>query len=199
MSSEIETTRFFTIGNSKVSIGRFSYGFENIIVNQWGEGASLGIGSFCSIASATIFLGGNHRVDWITTYPFGHIYADRLGGRRIKGHPSTNGDVIIENDVWVGHNTTIMSGVTIGDGAVISANSHIVNDVAPYSIVGGNPAREIKLRFSPEIRKLLLELKWWELPLDFIKTKAAELCHYPDAEMLHNLLEYSQNYPRSDY
>ena len=196
MSSDVSVTRFFNVGNSKISVGRFSYGFENITVKQWGGGASLEIGSFCSIASATIYLGGNHRVDWITTYPFGHIYADELGGTAIKGHPSTNGDVIIKNDVWLGQNTTIMSGVTIGDGAAIAANSHVVKDVGAYSIVGGNPAREIKIRFTPEIRDLLLELRWWELPLDFIKAITSELSHSPDIEALQRLLERSRNFPR---
>ncbi|MBO1058710.1 MAG: hypothetical protein HEQ27_20245 [Dolichospermum sp. JUN01] len=118
MSSDVSVTRFFIQGKSKISVGRFSYGLENISIYEWGEGAALKIGSFCSIASATIFLGGNHRSDWITTYPFGHIYTDKLGGAGIKGHPSTRGDVIIKNDVWVGHNATILSGVTIGSEAL---------------------------------------------------------------------------------
>jgi hypothetical protein len=75
---------------------------------------------------------------------------------------NTNGSVKIGNDVWIGHGSTIMSGVTIGDGVIIAANSHVVKSVEPYSIVGGNPAKHIKYRFSPEQIKNLLEIKWWD-------------------------------------
>src|SRR5579871_3351215 len=119
-----------TVGNSKVIIGRYTYGFENLSVREWSEGATLKIGSFCSLApSITILLGGNHRKDWITTFPFGQIYQDELGGTDIDGRPLTNGDVVIGDDVWIGYGVTIMSGVTIGSGAVLAANSHVVKDV----------------------------------------------------------------------
>jgi len=75
---------------------------------------------------------------------------------------TTKGDVIIGNDVWVASYTTIMSGVTIGDGAVIANNSHVVKNVEPYSLVGGNPAKFIKYRFTEEQIKKLLEIKWWD-------------------------------------
>ena len=75
------TKRTELIGNSPISIGRFTYGFENVVEKQWGDGAALTIGAFCSIADdVTIFLGGNHRTDWITTHPFGHIFVNELGG-----------------------------------------------------------------------------------------------------------------------
>ena len=130
------------ISNSNVTIGRFSYGIKNITVSTWGEGANLKIGSFCSLASSiNIFLGGNHRVDWAPTYPFGHIFVEDLGGTEIKGHPSTNGDVNIGHDVWIGQNVTIMSGINISSGAVIATNSTVVKDIDPYEIVGGNPSK----------------------------------------------------------
>lgn len=84
-------------------------------------------------------MGGNHRTDWLTTYPFGHIHKDIFTNFSGVGHPATKGSVVIGNDVWIGTNVTIMSGVSIGDGAVIANNSHVVKDVLPYSIVGGNP------------------------------------------------------------
>ena len=91
------------IGRSPITFGRFTYGYENISVFQSGEGAALKVGAFCSIAPmVTIFLGGNHRTDWISTFPFGHIFQDELGEEIIPGHPSTNGDVIIGDDVWIG-------------------------------------------------------------------------------------------------
>ena len=74
---------------------------------------------------------------------------------------TTRGDVIIGNDVWIADNVTIMSGVRIGDGAVIACNSHVVKDVEPYSIVGGNPAKFIKHRFTQEQIECLLKIKWW--------------------------------------
>ena len=177
------------VGNSQILLGRFSYGFENITVRQWGEGASLKIGAFCSIAnSITVFLGGNHRADWITTFPFGHIFQDELGGDHIKGHPKTNGDVTIGNDVWVGSGVTIMSGVFIGDGAVLAANSTVVKDVEPYSVVGGNPAKTLKKRFDSEVVDLLLALEWWLLPLEDIKSLQTILCSSPDVGVLRELV-----------
>jgi len=177
------------VGKSLITVGRFTYDMENISVVEYGEGASLKIGSFCSIASSvTIFLGGNHRLDWITTFPFGHVFQEELGGEDIKGHPATNGDVIIGNDVWIGRGATIMSGVTIGDGAVIAANAHVVKNVMAYEIVGGNPAKVIRNRFSNEIKALLLKLAWWDLPLDVIKTISKDLSVAPDIDGLKKLL-----------
>jgi acetyltransferase-like isoleucine patch superfamily enzyme len=122
-------TKTGIIGSSPISVGRFTYGFENISILQWNEGAALKIGAFCSIAkNISIFLGGNHKVDWITTFPFGHIYQTELGEAQVKGHPASNGDVEIGDDVWIGTGVTIMPGVTIGTGSVIAANSHVVNE-----------------------------------------------------------------------
>lgn len=144
-----------------MKVGRHTYGHNNINI-IWNQ-ASLEIGSFCSIAAnCNIYLGGNHRTDWITTYPFGHINKHIFNKFNGEGHPATKGKVVIGNDVWIGNNVTIMSGVTIGDGAVIACNSHVVKDVEPYSIVGGNPARLIKYRFDKETIEKLLKLKWWE-------------------------------------
>ena len=143
-----------------MSYGKYTYG--NPTVREWGEGAKLTIGNFCSIAeNVRIYLGGNHRTDWVTTFPFGNIDKNIFNKFDGTGHPSTKGDVIIGNDVWIGINATIMSGVTIGDGAVIAANSHVVKNVEAYSIVGGNPAKFIKYRFTPEQIEKLLQIKWW--------------------------------------
>ena len=140
--------------------GKHTYG--NPIIHSWGENAKLVVGNFCSIASnCNVYLGGNHRTDWVTTYPFGHINQNIFNNFNGVGHPSTKGDVIIGNDVWIGDNVTIMSGVTIGDGAVIANKSHVIKNVEPYSIVGGNPAKLIKKRFTKEQIDKLLEIKWW--------------------------------------
>jgi len=138
-------------------VGRGTYGEPTVM--HWGEKATLKVGAYCSIADGVkIYLGGNHRVDWITTYPFSVF---RESAKQIPGHPSTKGDVIIGHDVWIGDDAKILSGVSIGNGAVIGASAVVSSDVAPYSIVAGNPARQIKMRFT-EAEILILEaLEWW--------------------------------------
>lgn len=143
-----------------MSIGKHTYGRPMV----WNEpnGGNLTIGNFCSISqNVKIFLGGNHRTDWVTTYPFGHIHSNIFNNFNGDGHPSTKGDVIIGNDVWIGSNVTIMSGVNISDGCVIANNSHVIKDAEPYSLIGGNPAKLIKYRFTKEQIEKMLEIKWW--------------------------------------
>lgn len=150
-------------------------------------GAKLSIGKFCSIGpKVKIFLGENHRTDYVTTYPFGHINQEKFPCKNTM-HPSSKGDVVIGNDVWLGFNATIMSGVTIGDGAVIAANSHVVKDVPPYSITGGNPAQHIKYRFKDDVIQELLRIKWWNKTDQEINKLLPVLLDNPDIEMLKNL------------
>lgn len=159
-----------------MSYGRYTYGKPN--VHSWGEGTRLIVGNFCSIAAnVNIYLGGNHRTDWVTTYPFGHIHRNTFNIFNGAGHPATKGDVIIGNDVWIGSNVTIMSGVTVGDGAVIANNSHVVKNVDPYSLVGGNPAKLIRYRFTQEQIEHLLKIKWWDWDDKKINTFASLLCN----------------------
>ncbi len=146
-------------------IGRNTYGKPRIY--SWGEGGTFKIGAFCSIASGVkIYLGGEHRVDWVTTYPFTAFWA---AAHHIKGHPKTKGDVIIGNDVWIGADAVILSGVTIGDGAVIGANAVVAKGIPPYTIVAGNPARVIRKRFDEKTIHHLLKIRWWEWEDDRIK------------------------------
>lgn len=158
-----------------MSFGKYTYGNPEI---RWDNPhAKLIVKNFCSIAcNVKIYLGGNHRVDWISTYPFGHIHKDVFNNFNGEGHPSTKGYVIIGNDVWIGANVTIMSGVNIGDGAVIAANSHVVKDVEPYTLVGGNPAKLIKYRFTKEQIEKLLEIKWWDWDDEKINRFSTILC-----------------------
>jgi len=136
-------------------IGKGTYGFPHVR----GEGAALRIGAYCSIAPQTqIFLGGEHRTDWVTTYPFSALWE---AGKCIKGHPRNKGDVTVGNDVWIGREAVIMSGVNIGDGAVIGARAMVTRDVPPYAIVGGNPACIVRMRFDEEIIQRLLNIRWW--------------------------------------
>jgi len=165
--NKLKNNRQFTEKN-------FSYG--NPVIKWQNPEATYTHGNYCSIAdNFIVYLGGNHRTDWITTYPFGHINQD-VFKCSISGHPSTNGSVIIGNDVWICVNVTIMSGVKVGDGAVIAANSHVVKDVEPYSITGGNPAQTIKYRFSEEQIKKLLKIKWWNWSVDKINENIPLLC-----------------------
>ena len=143
-----------------IECGDFSYGVP--CVCSWGEGAKLKIGKFCSIASGvTIMLGGEHRVNWNSTYPFNALLQKSFSN--IKGHPHTKGDVIIGNDVWIGSDVKIMSGVTIADGCVIGANALVTKDIwKPYSIVGGVPAKIIRSRFPKPVIRKLCEMRWWD-------------------------------------
>lgn len=139
-------------------IGRASYG--DLEVRSWKEGATLKVGAFCSFAAGVkIFLGGEHRTDWVTTFPFPALWKERAG--HIPGHPKSRGDVIIGNDVWIGAEAVIMSGVRIGDGAVVGARAVVTRDVPPYAIVAGNPAVLIRLRFAEPVIERLREIAWW--------------------------------------
>ncbi|MCW3787340.1 CatB-related O-acetyltransferase [Plebeiibacterium sediminum] len=126
-------------------------------------GDKLIIGKFCMIASGVNFImnGANHLTNAITAYPFA-IFGNGWEKAMDKKSYPQKGDINIGNDVWIGHNATIMAGVTIGDGAIIAANSTVVKDVEPYAIVGGNPAQEIRKRFSEDKIEKLLEIKWWD-------------------------------------
>lgn len=184
-----DSIRHTMVGISEIEVGRFSYGLDLAVIREWGEGAPLRIGSFCSLAQGVqIFLGGNHRADWITTYPFGHIYKEELNTEVPKGHPYTNGPVVIGNCVWIGTNASIMSGVTIADGAIVAANSTVTKDVGSYEIVGGNPAKLIRKRFDEETVQKLLKLAWWSLDTVEINDIASLLCGPPSSEKLDFLI-----------
>jgi chloramphenicol O-acetyltransferase type B len=175
----------YKVRRSQVEIGRFTYGAETMVVHQWGEGASLRIGAFCSIGKGLqVYLGGNHRTDWSTTFPFGKIFARELGGRGIVGHPQSRGDVVIGNDVWIGQNVSILSGLEIGDGAVIALNATVTKSVGPYEIWGGNPARLLRPRFPATIADRLQALKWWECSVGAVRELAPLLSTPPDSDVL---------------
>jgi len=157
--------------------GKYSYG-EPEISCKFNNNTDIICGKFCSIASkVSVYLGGNHRTDWVTTYPFGSIYHEVFNTFNGEGHPATKGNIVIGNDVWIADNVVIMSGVNIGDGAVIANNSHVVKDVEPYSIVGGNPAKLIKYRFSSKQIKNLLKIKWWDWNDEKINKNIPLLCN----------------------
>lgn len=166
------------IKNPNIIVGDYTYydDFENVENFEKNVkyhfdfvGDKLTIGKFCMIASDVKFImnGANHLTNSLTTYPFaifGNGWENAMEG---KSYPQ-KGDINIGNDVWIGYNATIMAGVTIGDGAIIATNSTVIKDVEPYSIVGGNPAKEIKTRFSKEVITKLLELQWWNWDIEKI-------------------------------
>ena len=159
----------------RANVGAFTYGTPTVF--DQGEGAVLRIGKCCSIApNVTIFLGGNHRTDWVSTYPFPALPDEWPEAAGIAGHPASRGDVVIGNDVWIGYGSTIFSGVHVGDGAVIAAQSVVRANVAPYTVVGGNPAEFLQTRFDPATVRRLLEVRWWDLPSELVGRLSPFLC-----------------------
>lgn len=162
--------------------GYGSYGTPK--VEHGGKQATLKIGRFCSIAGGvTILLGGNHNTQAVTTYPFYEKIPN------IPKHNESKGDVVIGNDVWLASDCLILSGVSIGDGAVVAARAVVTRDIPPYAIVGGNPAKVIRYRFSEEIRQQLLANPWWDLPHEEIIKIAPLLC----SNNIDELLDYLKN------
>lgn len=139
-------------------------------------GDKLIIGKFCMIASDVKFImnGANHLTDSLSTYPFAIFGRGWENAMQGKSYPH-KGDINIGNDVWIGYNATIMAGVNIGDGAIIATNSTVTKDVAPYTIVGGNPATEIRKRFPEDVITKLLELKWWNWDIEKITKNVQNL------------------------
>ncbi|MBS1154240.1 MAG: Acetyltransferase (isoleucine patch superfamily)-like protein [Proteobacteria bacterium] len=156
----------------KYTFGVGSYGLP--VIHDWNEGATLKIGSYCSIATdVQIFLGGHHHSDWISTYPFPAMVEE---ARNISGYGFSRGDVIVGSDVWLCSNTIILSGVTIGHGAIVAAGAVVSKNVEPYSVVAGNPARHVKWRFDEEIRNALLDVEWWNWSEQEIRNISPMLC-----------------------
>lgn len=156
--------------NYRIGIG--TYGMPQ--VHDWNEGSTLRIGNYCSIAgNVQIFLGGQHRLDWVSTYPFPAYLPE---ASHIEDYKGTRGDVVIGSDVWLCANCTILSGVTIGHGAVIASGAVISRDVEPYAIMAGNPAKRVRWRFDEETRQALLESAWWDWPEAEIRQIVDKLC-----------------------
>jgi virginiamycin A acetyltransferase len=162
------------IKNKNITVGDFSYysdeNFGNRVTHHYDfYGDKLIIGKFCQIAKGAEFVmnGCNHQMNASTTFPF-YIMGFNQSVPPLTEMPM-KGDTVLGNDIWVGQNATILPGVHIGDGAIIGANSVVGSDVAPYTIVAGNPAKPIRKRFDDELINLLQRLKWWDKPVDEIQ------------------------------
>lgn len=132
----------------------------------------LVIGKYCSIACGAKFLftSANHTAQSLSTYPFPIFFAEwGLDPATITEAWDNKGDIVVGNDVWIGYEAVILSGVRIGDGAIVGTRAVVTKDVPPYTIVGGVPARKIRERFAPETVERLLRLKWWDLPPEEVR------------------------------
>ena len=185
-----------TVLNPNVIIGDYTYyddpedseDFErNILYHFPFIGDRLIIGKFCALARGIKFImnGANHKLEGFSTYPF-QIFGN--GWEKVApqaGELPYKGDTVIGNDVWIGYEAVMMPGVQVGDGAIIAAKSVVVSDVAPYTIVGGNPAKCIRQRFDDDTIQSLLKIAWWNWDIEKI-TRNLENIVAADIEALKN-------------
>ena len=157
-----------SVKNPNIIVGDFTYfadkDFEKHVTHHYDFiGDKLIIGKFCQIAAGVEFImnGANHQMNAVSTYPF-YIFGTWEQSAPDKKDLPLKGDTIIGNDVWIGQNVTILPGVHIGDGVIIGANSVVGNNVEPYTIIAGNPAKEIRKRLAPELIEIMEKLKWWD-------------------------------------
>ena len=163
-----------TIRNPNILVGDFTYiadsEFESHVTHHYDWlGDRLVIGKFCQIGAGVEFVmnGANHQMNAATTYPFYTMTGWKMPPPAPEALPF-KGDTVIGNDVWIGQNAVILPGVHIGDGAIVGANSVVGSNVAPYSIVAGNPARLLRKRFDDELIGLMLRFKWWDKSVEEI-------------------------------
>lgn len=149
------------------SIGSYSYGRPKVRFPE--SGRRLTIGRYCSIADKVeILLGGDHRLDWASTYPFAAMRGLFPDAGAPEDYHASRGDVVIGHDVWLGSGCMILSGVTVGHGAVVAARAVVTRDVPAYAVVAGNPARVVRRRFDEATVAALVETAWWDLPHDAV-------------------------------
>jgi virginiamycin A acetyltransferase len=175
-----------TVSNPNILIGDYTYyddpddseNFErNVLYHYPFIGDRLIIGKFCALARGVKFImnGANHKLSGFSTYPF-QIFGN--GWEKVMPQPGElpfKGDTIVGNDVWIGYDCLIMPGVKIGNGAIVSSRSVVVSDVPPYTVIGGNPAKPIKQRFSADLVSELEAIAWWDWPIEKISQHLAEI------------------------
>ena len=161
----------FTIYNDFVHDPR-DFEKNNVLYHYLVNHEKLIIGKFCSIACGAKFLfnSANHTLKSLSTYPFALMYDEwNMDKKDVAKGWDNKGDIVIGNDVWIGYNAIILSGVKIGDGAIVATGAVVTKDVKPYEIVGGIPAKVIRKRFSDEVIIKLQKMKWWNWPADKIR------------------------------
>lgn len=183
------------IQNPNIIVGDYTYyddldnihNFEkNVLYHFDFIGDKLIIGKFCQIATNVKFImnGGSHPLDGFSSFPF---IIFKSYWPEVPFLPGCKRDTQIGNDVWIGYDATIMPGVSIGDGAIIGARSVVTKDVKPYEIVGGNPAQVIRKRFDDETITFLIQLQWWDWPIEQIRDHVTAIMN-GEKEVLENLL-----------
>lgn len=158
---------------------------KNVMYHFPFVGDVLRIGKFCAIARGAKFImnGANHQMNGVSTFPF-FIFGQGWEAAEPKpGDFPYKGDTVIGNDVWIGHDAMFMPGVTVGDGAIIATRAVVTMDVPPYAIVGGNPARVLRMRFAPEQVARLQEIAWWDRPIEWV-TRHVNLIRGADLDAL---------------
>jgi acetyltransferase-like isoleucine patch superfamily enzyme len=161
------------IADGTLVMGNMSYYAPNVVKFKGDTGRVI-IGNFASVApDADFYVGGLHRVEWVSLYGLRAMLD--LPGAYEDGFTHGRGDIVVGSDTWVTNGCTVMSGVTIGDGAVVGTKAVVAKDVRPYAIVAGNPAKEIRRRFSDEQVEALLRIKWWDWPTELVKERVAAL------------------------
>jgi len=178
---------------ARIEVGEFTYyddpaGPEAFLANVRYHfdfrGDRLVIGRYCALATGVVFVmnGGNHRTAGISTYPF-PIFERWRGRWAGEFDFPTRGDTVVGNDVWMGHDALVMPGVTIGDGAILATRSVVTSDVPPYAVVGGNPARVIRMRFDETTVERLVRIAWWDWPAERV-SRAIPLISQADVDAL---------------
>jgi chloramphenicol O-acetyltransferase type B len=164
-----------------VSVGKGTYGIEHVSIpehrmpdGEW-VGSRLIVGKYCSLNAVEFMLGGNHNTSYVSLYPFASMLNEP--GREQDGR--SKGDIVIGNDVWIAAGALVLSGVTIGDGAVIAARAVVTKDVSAYAIVGGNPGRVIGHRFDEDTRYRVHSMRWWDWTDDELRARWRELSAPP--------------------
>ncbi len=171
------------IESEKIEVGDYTYYDDPDAATEFEERnvlyaygpEKLRIGRYCALATGTRFImaGADHPMVGVSTFPFAIFGGDWTESTLdIVMNVESRGDTTVGNDVWLGYNTTVMPGVTIGDGAIIASGAVVTADVPPYTIVGGNPAKPIRKRFSDEEIELLLRAAWWDWPVELVTEHA---------------------------